>query len=240
MRVRTKDGSVADDPGSRRHLGWLLDPPVLVALPVVISAVSWLIPWYGSPARAFTARSPLTARAVLVLVSWHAVLVGAAWLGARTSSAMHRPANRRDPTFERHFYRMLSTIAIGGVVATFVLISRVIDIGAALEGQQANELRNAIPYSAGIATMRYATAPAGGIALSRIVLERRVDVARRRQPRRARRSNPRGRTSSPDHGWHDRIDDCADNPQGEHAAVQVDHRRHPRGLPRDDPLQLPA
>ena len=118
--------------------------------------------------------APTVGGALAVITFYGALLVATA-VGSVMGEAV-APSRRLSRASWTTVYLRLSLVAMAGVALTYLLATKgsievLIDL---IRTQQFNRLRSEVPLSAGLSTLRYATIPAGGMALYRVVHERRA------------------------------------------------------------------
>lgn len=157
-----------------RRLGTLLAPAALLA-GVTTSLLAWpLSAAAGIPGLPSARPEPA---AVGAIAAFYVGLLLCALAGTALGSAVP-PVRAVASASWTVVYHRLSAVAIVGVALTYLLATRgdpgvVLDL---LAEQQLNLLREQIPYEAGLATLRYATIPAGGLALHRVLGLRRASA----------------------------------------------------------------
>ncbi len=161
--------------GAGVRLDLLLRPHVLCLLGGALSFAAWAVPWPESIRRGFEESAPFTTRGIGLVLLWYAAIALAAFAGWRLGQRF-RPSELLERVEDESLYRCLVACAAVGVLASYVLVairepSVFVD---AIAGRRFNEVREALPYAAGIQTLRYAAIPAGGIALALVLLRRRV------------------------------------------------------------------
>ncbi|MDL9947968.1 O-antigen polymerase [Gordonia sp. ABSL11-1] len=151
---------------------WWLTPAVLILVPVAASILSWisLIAWCsagGCPAgswlqlRGFLEPSPITVAGVTLLMVWYALVVVLATVGWRLGTGTRPSAElvtrTRLPAFERRYFLLILVVATIGVGYSYYRIAGTTSIIDSLVTQTGNSFTEALPASAGIPTLRYAT-----------------------------------------------------------------------------------
>lgn len=162
------DSGVSDSRSNR-----LLRPGWLIALPAIVSFVSWMIPWPQSVRTGYVIKEPLSLEGFLYLLAWYSTLAlagTAGWVAGRGTVPIPRLNQADDPSV----YRIISLVGAVGVVGMYALVhfSSPGLIPLAVRTNQFNLVRNAVPFAPGVATLRYATIISGGIALYRLLLLR--------------------------------------------------------------------
>jgi hypothetical protein len=144
-------------------------PHTLLLVGAGLSFLAWAIPW-GSvvPAgvRGYANTEPWTAHGMLFLIGWYAffflVAIGGFHLG------------RQIPVFERaervsweSFYVYFTILSLVGTAYSYayVAVKAPNAISEAFLHHRLNAVRYALPYSAGVQTLRYAACLAGAIAI---------------------------------------------------------------------------
>lgn len=154
----------------------LFRPWVLLLAPVLVSFLAWSVPGEGTFLRGFAVRSDLSWSAAFVLGAWYLgcvlVLSFGVSLGRsiRPSAAFLVLAQER--SFERVFYRLLTTLSLIGVVGAYWLVTRQTSILEALSSEQANLLSTALLDGSSVGTLRYVASVAAPIGVI-LALERR-------------------------------------------------------------------
>jgi hypothetical protein len=155
----------------RRHftLETAVRPHTLLLVGAGLSLLAWAIPWGGAipPAlRGFAQAEPWTLHGTLFLLGWYAFFFAVAIGGFQLG--------RRIPVLERaelvsweSYYVFLSIVGLVGTVYSYAYVSAKSPhaISEAFVHHQFNAVRLALPYSAGVPTLRYAASLAGGIAI---------------------------------------------------------------------------
>ena len=157
------------------RIAWLVRPVPLLLIPAAISAIIWAAPWGSGVRRGYFERAHLGPSAVVFLLAWYgtwAVFGHAGYLIGRTS----RPVALVNSTTDRSYYRYFTGLAILGTAWTYGAVAYRDPglITGAVRHLQFNLVRKAVPYSAGPATLRYASIAAGSIAIFELVRTRRA------------------------------------------------------------------
>ena len=150
-----------------------LRPHWLIVIPMFVSAAVWLFPWPHGWRRGFTVQEPVTVQAVALLAAWYGTLFLASFVGYLVGRE-HPPLARLETASPGAVYRWLGRIALIGVLWTYGSVQRSHPglLMHALQTSQFNEVRDAVPFSAGPATLRYAAIIAGAIGAFRLVVGR--------------------------------------------------------------------
>lgn len=119
----------------------------------------------------------MSAHDALLLATWYATLALAAtvgWLMGRSLKPLPRLDNARDDGV----YRALTIIGAVGVIGMYLTVEIRSPglIVQAFRSNQFNLVRQSVPLSAGIATLRYATVLSGAIGLHKIIVDRQWRV----------------------------------------------------------------
>lgn len=133
--------------------------------------------------RGFSIKSTITASGVLILILWYAVAVAIARTGA-TIGRQFPPLDNlniprsspRGAKSDELTYRILSCIALIGVLYSAKVISGRIGIISALTQHQANLLYEALPDGFGLQTLRYASSVTAAIGIHRMMERRRPEL----------------------------------------------------------------
>jgi hypothetical protein len=161
-----------------RHfsLETVVRPYTLLLIGAGVSFLAWAIPW-GSvvplAVRGFGNAEPWTLHGMLFLIGWYGfffvVAYGGFWLGRRIP--VFEPAER---VSWESFYVYLTILSLVGIVYSYgyVYVKSPHAISEAFLHHRLNQVRYALPYSAGVQTLRYAACLAGAIAI--------FELARRR------------------------------------------------------------
>lgn len=159
---------------------WWLAPAVIILLPVLGSFAAWasLIGWCsagGCPAgswldlRGFLEPAPVTIAGATLLIVWYCVVVVLATIGWRLgvgrTPAPEFVERTTSAQFERRYFFLILTAATIGVAYAYYRITSATSIVDALTTQTGNAFTEALPDSAGIATLRYATILAAPISV---------------------------------------------------------------------------
>lgn len=156
----------------------VLRPAKWILYGVLASNLVWALP--GTPLKSVFGSPTITLPGIVAVGAFYGVLVAAALVGAGVGSTL-RPSVRVGGADWASVYRWLSIVSIGGVALTYLIatkgsVSLIVELASK---QQFNLLRRNIPYSAGLATLRYASIPAAAIAIDRVIATgrlRRVDA----------------------------------------------------------------
>ena len=144
-------------------------PHTLLLAGATLSFLAWVIPWGGAiPAvlRGFAHAKPWTLHGTLFLVGWYAFFFAVAIVGFHLG--------RRIPVLQRadrvpweSYYVFLSIVSFVGVTFSYgyIFAKSPQAFSSAFLHHQFNQLRLALPYSAGFQTLRYAASLAGAIAI---------------------------------------------------------------------------
>ena len=148
-------------------------PVWLIVAPAVVSFVVWAIPWPAGIRRGYAVKEVLSGSAALVLLSWYCLcaLSGlAGWVVGKSCP----PLRRLNEAADLDVYRVLTWIGGLGLLGTYALVQYRSPglLVRAFQEHQFDLVRNQIPLSAGIQTLRYATIPTGAIALHGMVMRR--------------------------------------------------------------------
>lgn len=181
QQVRALPSTFLEYPSGRTTgLLRLLTPAFLILVPVAMSFASWmtLIAWCsvgGCPAgsvlqlRGFLEPAPVTVPGVTMLFVWYGAVVVLATFGWRLGSGTRptpelkeRMNNRK---FERRYFFLILAAAVIGVGYSFYRIAGATSIIGSLTSQTGNSFTEALPDSAGIPTLRYASILAAPIAV---------------------------------------------------------------------------
>ncbi|GAB2736870.1 hypothetical protein [Nocardioides pakistanensis] len=148
-------------------------PGWLVAVPASISFLVWVTPWPDSFRRGFNEREELSLEGIAFLLAWYgllAVVAMVAWLAGRQTE----PLENLDNADDARVYRILTWLGAAGVVGMYVLVELQSPglVVQAVRERSFNAVREAVPMTAGVATLRYATIASGAIATHRLVVLR--------------------------------------------------------------------
>ena len=151
---------------------FLTRPGWLVVIPAAVSFLVWSINWPAGIRRGYDVRATIGPETIPYLIAWYGLLAVAAsvgWAAGRETS----PIKAADLADDERVYRWLTLIGAIGVVGMYVLVERRSPglVVRALDTQQFNLVREQVAFAPGIATLRYATIPAGAIALHRLIFE---------------------------------------------------------------------
>ena len=159
---------------------WWLAPAVLILLPVLGSFTAWasLIGWCSAgkcPAgsllnlRGFLQPAPFTIAGVTLLAVWYGMVVVLATIGWRlglgTTPTREFVERTTSTNFERRYFFLILAVSTIGVAYAYYRITAATSIVDALTTQTGNAFTEALPDSAGIATLRYATILAAPISV---------------------------------------------------------------------------
>lgn len=145
----------------------------LVVLPACVSFVVWLVPWGEGTRRGFDVKEPLTINGVVTLVAWYGsigLVATLAWLAGRQTS----PNATLDDTDDDRVYRIITGISAVGVLGMYAMVTASSPglMTDAFQSQQLNLVKEAVPNTPGLSTLRYASILGGAIALHRLVILR--------------------------------------------------------------------
>ena len=172
--------TVEHDPSDPSWLERLLRPAPMAAIGVALSMVAWSIGNFLKPdAIDFSANLSWGS---VVYLSWIAAAIAASYAGYRIVTSQP-PRNEPTPLpIARALHvGLLVTAAIGSAYVAWLWYRDGIDVIGVIADNQANLLRQVIPFSAGPATLRYAAIPAAAIAMRNIfVFHLRAHPARLR------------------------------------------------------------
>jgi len=169
-----------EDSSPRSSPPWWLAPAVLIMVPVLGSFVAWasLIGWCsagGCPAgswmdlRGFLRPAPFTLAGFTLLAVWYIAVVVLATIGWRlghgTTPSSESIARTSGAGFERRYFFLILAVATAGVGYAYSRIASATSITEALTTQSGNTFTEALPDSAGLATLRYATILAAPISI---------------------------------------------------------------------------
>lgn len=161
------------------HPRWLM-PAYLILVPTIASFVAWvgLNTWCsvgGCPAgwwlqlRGYLQPAPITVSGVTLLVVWYGAVVVLATIGWRLGvGAKANPVIVERTTlasFERRYFFLVLGVAAIGVAYSYQQIAGATSIVESLTTQSGNSFTEALPDSAGIITLRYATVLAAPIGV---------------------------------------------------------------------------
>ena len=162
----------------RRHvtLETAVRPHTLLLIGVGLSFLAWAIPWGSAiPAtlRGFEHATPWTLHGTLFLLGWYAFFFVVAFGGFQLG--------RRIPVLQRaervpweSYYVFLSIVSFAGIAYSYgyIVVKSPHAVSNAFLHHQFNALRYALPYSAGVQTLRYAASLSGAIAIFELGLRR--------------------------------------------------------------------
>ena len=155
----------------RRHfsLETAVRPHTLLLVGACLSLLAWGIPWGGAiPAslRGFAQEETWTLHGALFLLGWYAfffvVAIGGFQLGQRIPVLQ-----RAERVSWESFYVFLSIVGFAGTAYAYAYVAAKAPhvISEAFLHHKFNAIRYVLPYSAGVATLRYASCLAGAIAI---------------------------------------------------------------------------
>lgn len=154
---------------SKNWLAWILRPAPLIGLGVALSMAAWATARTLAPeVVGFSAN--LTA-GTLIYLCWVAMAIGLAHVGFITARprVIAGPANQATGVRALQWGLLIAaTVGVGYVVA--IWMSDGLDVVGLILDNQANRLRQSIPLSAGVATLRYAAIPAAAIAIRNLAV----------------------------------------------------------------------
>jgi hypothetical protein len=173
---------VAGDRNLRRAggLSWWLTPALFVLLPVVVSFAAWasLLGWCsvgGCPAgtamelRGFLEPAQVSVPGVTLLIVWYSLVVVLATIGWRLGSEAKPTPEIVERTklaaFERRYFLLIVAVATVGVGYSYTQIASATSIIDSLTTQTGNSFTEALPASAGVQTLRYATILAAPLSI---------------------------------------------------------------------------
>jgi hypothetical protein len=162
----------------RRHvsLETAVRPHTLLLVGVGLSLLAWAIPWGGAiPAslRGYSHAEPWTLTGTVFIVGWYAFFFGVAYAGFHLGRKIP-VLGRADRVPWQSFYVFLSLVSFAGIAFSYgyVFIKSPHAFSDAVLHHQFNQLRYALPYSAGVQTLRYAASLSGAIAIFELCLRR--------------------------------------------------------------------
>jgi hypothetical protein len=144
-------------------------PHTLLLVGVGLSFLAWVVPWGAAiPAglRGFAHAKPWTLHGTLFLLGWYAFFFLVALAGFQLG--------RRIPVLRRaervpweSYYVFLTVLSFAGTAFSYayIVVRSPHSLSDAFLHHQFNALRYALPYSAGLQTLRYAASLAGAIAI---------------------------------------------------------------------------
>jgi oligosaccharide repeat unit polymerase len=159
---------------------WWFGPAVLVLVPAAVSFLAWVVLLgVGSPGsrvagarfelRGFDEPASVSLPGVTLLVLWYGAVVlfsVAGWrLGINSPPAPGIVERTSAVSFERRYFLLVLTVALIGTTYAFYMIASTTSILGSINDQTANALREAVPSSAGVATLRYAAILAAPIGV---------------------------------------------------------------------------
>jgi len=143
-------------------------PQTLLLLGAALSFIAWAVPW-GSAIPAimrFTHAEPWTLHGMLFLFGWYAFFFLVAFGGFQVGRRI--PVLRRAERVPwQSFYVYFSVLSLVGTAYSYAYIATKSPhaISAAFLHHHFNAIRFALPYAAGVPTLRYAASLAGAIAI---------------------------------------------------------------------------
>ena len=162
----------------RRHvtLETAVRPHTLLLVGVGLSLLAWAIPWGGAiPAslRGYSHAEPWTLTGTVFIVGWYAFFFGVAYAGFHLGRKIP-VLGRADRVPWQSFYVFLSLVSFAGIAFSYgyVFAKSPHTFSNAILHHQFNALRYALPYSAGLQTLRYAASLSGAIAIFELCLRR--------------------------------------------------------------------
>src|SRR4051812_24627973 len=161
---------VSARPRLSRHftLETAVRPHTLLLVGAGLSFLAWAIPWGGAipSALRFAPAQPWTLHGMLFLVGWYAfffaVALGGFHLGRRI------PVLRRAERVPwESFYVFFTVLSLLGTAYSYGYVAAHSPhaISAAFLHHRFNAVRYALPYAAGVATLRYTASLAGAIGI---------------------------------------------------------------------------
>lgn len=156
-----------------RFSSFVTRPFWLVVIPAAVSFIVWAMPWGDHIRRGYVEQESLTPTAAMTLVVWYgtiAAVATAGWIAGRGTE----PIATLDKADDDRVYRIISVISVVGVLGMYALImaSSPTLLVQAFSEQQFNLVKEAVPTTPGITTLRYASILGGAIALHRLVIMR--------------------------------------------------------------------
>jgi len=152
-----------------------LRPYTLTVLGAAVSFLVWVFPWGGDIRTGFTIKQPITLVGITVLVLWYGTIFLSSKLGYSLGST-RAPYQWIQSVNDTYFYATFTVLALLGVGYTYFLVVQTSPtlVSIALSQDTFNSVRSAIPYSAGLETLRYASIVSGAIAAYEILLRRKI------------------------------------------------------------------
>lgn len=152
----------------------LLQPHVVIASGILISALAWVFPDFGYLRKGLVGgKYPVSVSGIFLVLLWIICLVGSTYISYTVTVRVVRPwqrANRRVPIDAYMPYLLVSLIGWTG--AAYVAIDLVRELGVlgvleAVKSNNANALKLALyeDYRIGLPSLRYVTILAGALAL---------------------------------------------------------------------------
>jgi hypothetical protein len=160
--VRTRGPGVARYRDRVRSIDGILVPQVIMTVPVLVSFAAWALPGSGLD-RGYSVRANLTGGALVVLVSWLALMLVVTTVGHVIGSAVRPPRALADID-ERRAANVVTVIASIGVLYSYFLVFSSVSVGAVLSARTGNDLSAVLPDSPGLQTLRYAAAASMAMA----------------------------------------------------------------------------
>lgn len=163
----------------KRFIAFLLHPASLVFVPFLMSFAAWMVPGHSLVLRGYEVRSELTAGGLLLLVLWYLIIATVATVSFRAGSSV-RGARvfwklQEDQKTEKRWYSIMTAVASVGVIYALSRAGQTISIVESLASNDGNALSEALDSSAGLSTLRYASAVAAPIGVY-LLLQKRANV----------------------------------------------------------------
>jgi hypothetical protein len=162
-------------PAGRLSLGRrvVTRPAWLVVIPTAVSGLVWAVHWPIGVRLGYDVKEHISGADLVYLACWYALIACSASAGWRIGRNIS-PILSLDNASDARVYRIFTWTSAIGVIGMYALVELRSPglILRSLSTQQFNLVRQQVPQTPGLPTLRYASIVAGAIALHRMLISR--------------------------------------------------------------------
>jgi hypothetical protein len=153
--------------------GIVTRPAWLIIVPAALSGLVWSVHWPQGVRLGYETREHINALGLVYLVSWYGLIATSATVAWRVGRST-LPVKLLDNAHDDRIYRIFTWSSAIGVVGMYALVELHSPglVLQSLRSQHFNLVREQVPQTPGVATLRYASIVAGAIALHRMLIKR--------------------------------------------------------------------
>lgn len=155
----------------RKLLQLVTIPYSSVLMAFGLSFLVWFLPWPSGWRTGYSIKESMNIVSLLLVLVWYLLISLFALFGHHIGQKITR-VNFFKSFNKKNFYIILSIASMIGTLSSYALIIETINLNGLIQliiQNDANLLRQALPFEAGIITLRYAAIPASAIAIINIL-----------------------------------------------------------------------